>query len=823
MNNKILFLAALAGCVIPAAAKTLTPEEALARVQTSETGVAMKVRPVSGRTVTPLYTARMADSNTPALYVFGARNDAGYMIVSADDVAAPVLGYSDNGTFDADNMPESLRWWLSQYESEIAAAAKAGAPAYSAEKAAAAERASIEPMVTTFWNQDDPFNSLCPTYYGQHAYVGCVATAMAQVMKYHNWPPTGKGQHSYTWQNKTYSMDFSKQDFQWNDMIDDYGDDYTDVQGLAVAQLMYACGISVDMQYGTNVSGAYSTDVAPALQTYFDYDASMQYVERKFYTTSDWEDMIYNSLATTGPVYYSGNGTGGAHAFVCDGYSSDRYFHFNWGWSGMSDGYYRLSALDPTAQGIGGSIGGTGFSSDQSAVLGITPNKGGEKGHPELIMNYILGASMSGYSVRLSGFFYNPGLETAEFIPGARFVNASTGAEKEVFCATTYELEHLSGMLEYTVYAGGLDQGTYRVYPIYTVNDQVYDILTPAIQYGYALLQKGSGMNSTVSVPNYMSNVTVDSYELPRPIYLNRPFEMSVTFTNHGDTDIFAPFYPVLFSESGTSRTLAATGDAAMLELNAGETVTMHYQGSLAWNGTAKTGSYTLAFGADLGRNDSGTVAVLFENTSTVKVINDPGAATLTCSGWTVENPDHLNPEDVRISINVECTKGYYSNTLAIFVFPETGGTWEEYIESPMLFLSAGDKTTLSFKGSFYAEDGEKYYLIPYYLPTSTNVLQLGEEKLVTIDHSAGIDNVQATSDVLAINPNPADAVAEVKAASDIENITVFSLSGAALAVDTEIDGSSATLRVAGLPAGMYVVSVSTTSGETHTARLIKK
>lgn len=823
MNSKILFLAALAGCVIPATAKTLTPGEALERVQATGTGVAMKVRPVSGTTATPVYTARLSGSDTPALYVFTPHNDAGYMIVSADDIAAPVLGYSENGTFDADNIPESLRWWLSQYENEIAAAAKAGAPAYSAEKAAAAGRAPIAPMLKTLWNQDDPYNALCPTYYGQRAYVGCVATAMAQVMKYHNWPPAGEGQHSYTWQDKTYSMDFSTLNFDWDKMVDDYSGDYTDGEALAVAQLMYACGVSVNMQYSTSGSGASSADVAPALLNYFDYDPSIRYAERTFYTTSEWEDMIYNDLATTGPVYYSGNGTGGAHAFVCDGYSSDRYFHFNWGWGGMSDGYFRLSALDPTAQGIGGSIGGTGFSNDQCVVLGITPDKGGEKGHPELSMYYILGASMSGYSVIISGFFYNPGEETAVYNLGARVVNVSSGAETEIFDSQNYEIGRFQGMEKYSVHTGTLEQGTYRLYPIYKVNEQVYDMLTPSVQCGYVLLQKGAGLNSTVSVPSNMSDVTVDSYELPRPIYLNRPFEMSVTLTNHGDTDIFAPFYPVLFSASGTTQTLAATGDAAMLDIGAGETVTIHYQGSLTWNGTAKTGSYTLRFGADLGSTASGTETVLLENTSTVEVTNDPGTATLICNGWTVENPDHLNPDDVRISIDVECTGGYYSNTLAVFVFPETGGTSEAYMESPMLLLSAGDRTTVSFTGSFYAEDGEKHLLIPYYMPTNNNMLQLGTEKLVTIDHSAGIDNMAIDTEALTITPNPADGETRVKAASGIESIAVFSLSGAVLTAETDINGCEATLNVAGLPTGMYIVSVSTRSGETHAARLIKK
>lgn len=174
-------------------------------------------------------------------------------------------------------------------------------------------------------------------------------------MNYFEYPQKGTGQVSYLWNGQPMSLDFSSLQFDWQNMADIYNSNSTAAQKTAVATLMKACGYAVNSEYGTAATSASVYLWAPALVNYFGYAPSLQPVNRIYYTLSDWENLIYNSLQSGSPVLYSGIGATVGHAFVCDGYSADGYFHFNWGWSGLSNGYFLLSALNPSALGIGGS------------------------------------------------------------------------------------------------------------------------------------------------------------------------------------------------------------------------------------------------------------------------------------------------------------------------------------------------------------------------------------------------------------------------------------------------------------------------------------
>lgn len=185
---------------------------------------------------------------------------------------------------------------------------------------------------------------------------GCVATAMAQVINYHKYPEKGIGSNSYTTTTSglSVSFNFGATTFDWDNMADIYSLSSTAEQKTAVATLMKACGVSVNMDYGTGASGAMSAFVPAALVNYFGYDKATAYRERIWFSGQEWEDLVYNELATVGPVYYGGTtARNEGHAFVCDGYRADGFFHINWGWGGQSNGYFRLSALDPSSHGIG--------------------------------------------------------------------------------------------------------------------------------------------------------------------------------------------------------------------------------------------------------------------------------------------------------------------------------------------------------------------------------------------------------------------------------------------------------------------------------------
>lgn len=321
-----------------------------------------------------------AEAGFTNLYIYNA--DKGFVVMAADDRVQPVLGYSLTGSFEPDAMPDNVRAWLQGYNDEIQFVVESNAKAapetkqqwQDLENGVRGTKATVvvEPLIQTFWDQGDPYNQLCPTVSGTATYTGCVATAMAQVMKFWNWPIQGNGSKSYRWNNQTLSVNFGNTTYDWANMTNTYDENSTETQQTAVATLMYHCGVSVSMSYGTDGSGAYSTDVASAMTSYFRYNSSTISYKTKQSYSSSWLNLLKTDLNAGRPVYYSGSGTGGGHAFVCDGYDSDNYFHFNWGWSGMYDGYFLVSNLNPGTGGAGSGSSGT-YNSSQAAIFGIQP------------------------------------------------------------------------------------------------------------------------------------------------------------------------------------------------------------------------------------------------------------------------------------------------------------------------------------------------------------------------------------------------------------------------------------------------------------------
>ncbi len=323
------------------------------------------------------------------LYVFSLGEQGGFIIVSNDDRTLPILGFSENGILDMENMSDEQRAWLQGYADEIVWLQQHNygeAPSDTfpqipfgtlrQTRGGSHAKETIEPLVTASWNQRSPYNDLCPEYApGKKAVTGCVATAMAQVMNYHKWPVAET--ISIPGYRDGYGVDhlpLEATTFDWGNMLDSYNGSETAEQNTAVAELMLYCGFSVEMNYGPS-SGSYIIKVAPALKNYFDYNSTATYISRSSYSNDKWEDIIYHELASKRPVLYGGQSTGGGHAFVCDGYRHEYatdYFHINWGWGGKSDEYYVLSVLDPySGQGIGGSSSNGGFYFGQEAVIGI--------------------------------------------------------------------------------------------------------------------------------------------------------------------------------------------------------------------------------------------------------------------------------------------------------------------------------------------------------------------------------------------------------------------------------------------------------------------
>lgn len=319
-----------------------------------------------------------AEAGFGNVYVF--TTESSFVLVAADDRVQPILGYSLDGKFDTENIPDNMRAWVEDYSDAICYAINHQTRASDEvtqqwtelEMGVNSPRAEVmvEPLIQTKWDQYSPYNLMCPS----GTVTGCVATAMAQVMKYWNYPSHGIGSHEYAWNEQTLRADFGATYYDWSNMADTYSSSSTTIQRQAVATLMYHCGVSVNMNYGpasTGGSGAATSTVADALKIYFNYSSEIQYLYRSGYSDEEWIAMLKAELNRDHPIQYNGKASKGGHSFVCDGYNSDDYFHFNWGWSGANDGYYSINSLNP---GTGGAGSGDGvFNFNQGAIFGICP------------------------------------------------------------------------------------------------------------------------------------------------------------------------------------------------------------------------------------------------------------------------------------------------------------------------------------------------------------------------------------------------------------------------------------------------------------------
>lgn len=365
----LLFLSVMMTVIMTAG--DVTPQQALQQAQKflQQTPSGMK------RSQAEVPQLKMA-GRVSGLYVFNAEQNQGYVIVSNDDRTAPILGYSETGTLDPDNMPCNMRAWLQGYADEIAWLNEHNIQltgiATLPRRTASAVKAPIAPLVQTHWNQGSPYNDNCPEYKsGEKSVTGCVATAMAQAMYYHQFANMTGEIPGYT--TGSYGINVAALpavDFDWANMQLEYTGSETDEQKAAVAKLMQYCGAAVEMDYGPS-SGASLSIIANVMKNCFGYNATTQTAARSVYSYVEWIEIIYHELKQGRPVLYGGQSSGGGHEFVCDGYQGEDFFHINWGWGGLSDNYFKLSALDSDQQGIGGSSSTDGYYYGQVAVVGL--------------------------------------------------------------------------------------------------------------------------------------------------------------------------------------------------------------------------------------------------------------------------------------------------------------------------------------------------------------------------------------------------------------------------------------------------------------------
>lgn len=502
-------------------------------------------------------------------YVFTGSSGKGFVIVSADDCVEPILAYSDKAPFVWEDMPDNVRAWLQGYEDEIqyrrdypgdhsAVATWDALLNATTDKplTKSSSTGTVQPLIETRWDQSPLYNAHCPRHHARRycpilngdidtvsgsvqAVTGCVATSMAQVMRYWNWPPHGRGSYSYSYPytetliyettvgdttyrkrrsttrqyTNTLSATFGDTVLAWSDMPDTLGNNSTSAEIEAVATLMHSLGIALNMRYGLtssaigvvgNTLGDHT--IEEVLRDYFYYSYTTTSVQQRSFSMEEWKALLRHELDESRPIIYNGSSTSGeGHSFVCDGYDDNGRFHFNWGWGGYCDGYYTIGALNPEDGGIGAAAGND-YNMHGTAIVGIQP---AATMHPEDGTTTVLAIAndMTRGSVTGSGSYHNwteTVTLTANANDGYYFVQWSDGCR--------YNPRRLIATGGYQAYTA--------IFDTYSGGD---------VSYFGSMPSRFSGYNHTNSIPEW--GIRIPYSMLGEGYVLNR-----VTFTGYAGT-----------------------------------------------------------------------------------------------------------------------------------------------------------------------------------------------------------------------------------------------------------------------------------------------
>ena len=635
------------------------------------------------------------------LYVFNI-DGGGYVIVSADDRTEEILGYSTTGTFDANKMPDNMRAFLQEYVDGIQylddnniqiirpkSILKKGRNTRQATNRA--PKTSISPLLKTTWDQWAPYALYCPkASNGKLTLTGCVATAMAQVMGYHKWPnATTTDIPAYT-SSGTYNIPLTSAGtaIDWANIKNSYTCDYSmtmtesqaDNSQKAVARLMQLCGQSVMMNYGTGGSSATTALCVNALIKYFDYDASAQWLLRKNFSYSEWQDIIYAELAANRPVLYDGQSAGGGHAFVCDGYSSDDFFHINWGWSGTSNSYFRLRLLNPEDQGAGGSSTNEGYGVDQGAGIGIKKNAGSPNNYNGLYVTHMasyentLTRTSTSSDFSLTAYFHFANYSFLSSQKAAFQVLNSSNEVLKTINITNIELKpayyYIKDWSREINLGSDLPNGTYKI--VISSREQDTDDWKICAGCSTNYIEFTISGN-TLTIGHGYEKVDIQaSAEVSGNGEINSPQIITLTITNNGTAYRHNLSYKI--NNSSSSYT------ATYVEVEPGETKSFPFTFS-----SGKAGTYTLHIcnenGEELttaivnigggsgtanltGTYNGATPAIQYDSSSDVYYVN----GTTTTASFTVKNIG-----DAEYNNNVVFNYFYYSKSLNEWRFYREG------------------------------------------------------------------------------------------------------------------------------------------------------
>lgn len=688
MVNRVAVLLIAAATAAVANARVLSPDEALSRALSSPSGTRMKMP----RADMKLSLMRSIDGE-PALYVFTGPDGNGFMMLSAESNTQATLGYDGTSPFNPDDLPPGLAWWIDHYIEEIGKV-RQEAIIRPQEIVAREDRVNIPPRLTTAWSQDSPYNITCPKIDGVPALTGCVATAMAQVMKYHRTPAEyATGNTVFTSNGSLIGFDFSKVKFDWDNMLDTYKDgNYTPAQADAVARLMEACGMAVHMQYTPEGSGASTALVATALPKYFGYDGTVHAEFQAYYGAEEWESLLYTQIRDYGPVQFAGQSDFVGHSFVCDGYNTTGHFHFNWGWNGLCDGYFALNCLEPTAPGVEDVT--SGYNLNNYIIANVRPaTAGSQSTYPQigLLGDFTteVASTRAGQQIEIKAYYCNRGNCTIKGYRGVKFTPMNGGDPTFVTAGVLYNLDVGVYYTANYVKMPVLPDGEYLMTPVWCGED---DLWRPALQPISAIKAiKATYSSSGISLaPMAATSASVDGLTAMSEVYSGLEAKFVGQFVNNSTGEYRGAMRPMLCTSDGSSLTPVAAGTSIVADVMPGMPEDFVYVSTFTRQdgSSVAPGDYKLVF-----INENGMMA---SQPYELTVYDNPGKGSVEVIDFSLmSNADDITK--LRMQSYIRCTDNIFQGRLDAYIFEDGHDLSVGHMQSTFTSIAKGQEANVKY------------------------------------------------------------------------------------------------------------------------------
>ncbi len=736
-----------------------------------------------------------AQADEACYYVFNVGTNQGFVIVSGDDRTTEILGYATDGTFNTNDMPDNMRAWLQGYQDQMKWMDEHNYQPVAKLPA----KPAIAYLLTTTWNQGAPYNNFCPLFLNttERCVTGCVATAMAQVLAYYGLSegkPASTTQTipgyscSTNWSGygQMYVSAKSVTTFDWSNMLTNYAASTdNNPQNNAVARLMEYCGASIQMNYGiarNSGSSAYNSDVAPALHNYFNFDG--EFTVRDSYSYEQWDNLIYTELAASRPVLFSGQSSGGGHAFVIDGYNGDGLYHVNWGWGSHCDGYFVLSILNSNDNsGIGASSSDDGYSFGQNAVIGIKPATGPSAETP-LSMSLYGSLSITGTTIKFGAFNWTGAENTFDIAVAITDVDGNIQKVKPITTSYTFGPNNGSFSFQSTISDSDMTgAGTYHVVPVSKLSTATeWVVMTQPKEYVEAVFDGTGNVSLTLFPQDYSLSTTPMIVKGTK--YAGQKQNVNVTVVNEGSGEFYGVLY-LFASQTATKGEYQNHGGATIL---GGESMDMQFNftPSVAgtwnlWVATDEEGNNVIGTGTVEIENDpytpegnfmvttltiqdaDGDWQVQSDGTRTIDVLNTTGDIILSP---TFKNLTSTNYNIGTGSIHFELqswngsewkSMSYYSNSSELTI---NAGSQVQFGDMPFSSMPYGKYRFVLSVGGSVTDTHYVFYTAKEKIPTwaadGTPIRQLVTSNSIVVDADATVADLSRLADLSSytITPN---------------------------------------------------------------------